>query len=524
MATSLIEAHSLTITGVTANCGNDTLGIKAAQSICDAIEVPDGPDVLVIHCQEVHYKKQRAQLQQAIAAHANIDLVASSLMVTRTTIANLDVLAGHTGIATFVLYKKDKLQKVAFNSQETKEIRGENRNKGGYLNILSITDSAGHTHRIRTISGHLDSYSEKIRANDWQHLKQNSAFEAKTWEELVEKIPDVQVAGYDANIRNRLEESTKHPIDLWRQRDLDPCIAPLVLAPMGTTLYSSKSTFQTTRDVNVEDAKRKGYARGGSLDFVAVQNNTMSPMRPPDNIRYTEATLNLPEERGTHRDHRVIAGATILLRAVTPFARVQHYLIAELMFSAPKLAEEIRQLEDSAPNRELLRALHEHYLSPHGLEIETIPKTTPKGVTNISPWFEHHTLETFQKEQDEKKRFQTFCALFKASCKNHTNATGIQHMQKAMEKQQKNGTYDFKSLSTEMKRIAISRNTLWSRFHFFCAKPRDINVQAFYDTLENMDFPKDDAHLLNQKFKLLSDILITCFAPVGHTSLPKQVR
>ena len=500
----------LKITGVTANCGNDTVGVTACGSIFALLQAPEGPDVIVLHCQEVHYEKQRLQLMQAIARNANISLAASSLMVTRTTM-ELEVLAGHTGLATFVLCKQDNVRNAAFDAQEATEVRGENRNKGGYVNSLLVTDNAGLTHRIATISGHLDSYSETIRAHDWSAIKKKCAFEAKTWEALAARVPVLQLAGYDANIRDRFDEPTQASHNLWHQVRLDPRIAPLALAPLGTDVYSAASTFRTNHTVHAKDTKRKGYAKGGSLDFVAVQNNTLAPRHPAGPYRYTEASQNFPLEEGTHRDHHVIVGDTISLGRATPFERVQHYLAAELLYAAPTLAEEIATLTDTTPNRTLLLAIHQHYLSPHGLCIEKIAEKIPKETTNVTPWFEQHTLQTFRNQLDEKNRFQTFCTLFKTTFAHHRNVTGIQHIIKAMEKQQKNGTHDLVALSIDMKKIAASRNKPWSRFHFFCTKPRDPNIQFLYDTLEDMDFPKDNTSLLNDKFQLISDLITECF-------------
>ena len=101
---------SIKITGVTANCGNSTIGEKASESIVGLLST-DGPGVVVINCQEVNYAKQLAQLKAAIAGHPNLQLVQSGLMVTRTKFER-DVIAGGTGIATFVLYDTNKIGSV----------------------------------------------------------------------------------------------------------------------------------------------------------------------------------------------------------------------------------------------------------------------------------------------------------------------------------------------------------------------------------------------------------------------------
>lgn len=385
--------QSLKIAAATANCGNDTIGVDSCHELVNLVSKPDGPDVLVINCQEVHHRRQQKQLMDEIASQPDVSVTASDLMVTRTK-PTVGVLMGNTGIATFVVYKNNRVNSVIFKPDEVKEIRGNNRNKGGYVNTLTVTDTAGNTQTIKTISGHLDSGSEKKRAQDWKNIKQKSAFEAKNWAELVAKVPVMQVAGYDANTRDLWDATTKERHNMWHQQTLHPHIAPMALAPLGTELFSAENTYKRSKGEVGED-KRSGYARGGSLDFVAMQNNTQAASTPNGPNRYQESPMALKEEvEHTERDHDIITSSAITIETVSPFERVKHYMVSELMQAAPKLAQEISQLEHNGYNQELLVDLHQHYLSPGGALFKKITEAATNE-TDVQPWFENQTLKQF---------------------------------------------------------------------------------------------------------------------------------
>lgn len=395
MATDVGEVPRLVrFAAVTANCGNSTIGADTSRVIADLLQAPGGPDVLVINCQEVHAKNQLQQLNEAVALQ-KVGVLSSDLMVTRTK-PTVEVMSGNTGIATFVLYKKDVVRHASFDKRLAQEVRGKNKNKGGYLNTLTITGHGGEILKIKTISGHLDSNSERVRAEDWKNIKQKNAFEAKTWDELLAKVPLVQIAGYDANTRDLWDEETGR-VNMWHQDDLHPHIAPMALAPLGTDLYSAENTYKTSSPSISKDTKRSGYATGGSLDFVAIQNNTVRPSDEREGAaRYRDSPRSFAEEPAvTKRDHNVITSPVVALEPVTPFDCVRYYLMAELMHASPQLTREVAALEDTPASRAILLALHKDYLSPHGQLIENITMDVGADTTSVAPWFEDHTLDQF---------------------------------------------------------------------------------------------------------------------------------
>ena len=391
------------ISGVSANCGNSTIGERATANIVSLLN-GDGPAVVVINCQEVHYTRQVEQLQRAIASNPNLQLVRSDLMVTRTKF-DREVMAGRTGIATFVLYDKTKVGSVAFDPSKAREVRGENKNKGGYLNTLVIKalGSAAQV-QVRTISGHLDSNSEKKRADDWRNIKKNNAFEAATWTELVAKIPVVQIAGYDANTRNLWDKETHSASNPWVSNPLHPGVAPMALSPLGTQRYSSANTYNVIEDSPMTaDKKRPGYAKGGALDFVTIQNNSAFPgstLRPRG---YKEAAFNLGLEPGTGRDHTVIVSPPTTIQAVSEFDHVRRYIYAELMIAAPRLARDLEDLEDNVGNRDILLALHRYYLRPEGELHKNIASVASHSTAMVNPWFRSRTLKSFRVEDFERR-------------------------------------------------------------------------------------------------------------------------
>ena len=397
--------HELCVRGVTANCGNSTIGERSTDKLVSIMAAPGGPDILVIHCQEVHWAKERKQLQLALNNHPKLGLVASDLMVTRTKFEK-EVIARHTGIATFVLYNTDRVKEAHFAPKEQQMVRGKNKNKGGLLNTLVVTKRDDpHPHRIRTISGHLDSNSAKKRCGDWQNLKRKNAFEAGSWDELVRSVPDLQIAGYDANTRNLWDSKTGTHVNLWESDTVHAGIASLALAPIGTELYSSPNTYNTHLPEMTEDKKRRGYAKGGSLDFVALQNNTTppSPLTPASSpTGYSPAPESIGPERGTERDHNVTTSDSTVLQLIIPFERVRNYIAAELRNAAPQLAGEVSALVDTPVNQKALLALHRYYLSPEGALIKRITPESECSKTDVKPWFEGQTLQQFLVQELER--------------------------------------------------------------------------------------------------------------------------
>ena len=144
--------NSINIIGVTANCGNDTLGVEACKAIkALLIRETDPADVVIINCQEAHLAKTLEQLEQVKSPSDRIRITNAGLM---TTITKFETLSLNTGMTTIVLSRTDKITDVTLvQKQSQKEIRGDNRNKGGYLNTFNLTTTEKTHFTIRTVSG-----------------------------------------------------------------------------------------------------------------------------------------------------------------------------------------------------------------------------------------------------------------------------------------------------------------------------------------------------------------------------------
>jgi hypothetical protein len=392
----------LKLYGVTANCGNSTLGQNACKHLNNLLS--DDADLVVINCQEISLRDAIKELQCAIPKSVNIGIAVSNLRKTRTKFFSLDVLRGNTGIATIVLYNKDKINSAQFNhANQLNTQSGNNSNKGGSINQLLITEKNGTQYKIKTITAHLGSYEDEERILDWQGIKAGAACQGKSWEELIAHVPHLQIAGYDANTRSlwKKRDTSYELINLWHQPTLAPQIAPLFFAPLGTQLYSAEDTYKLKPAIDgvitktiVADKCRPGYANAGSLDFVAIQNNTDDTelMKRPTKNHYHDAKLNIITEKGSDRDHQIIVSDRVELLPIIEFNCIRHDIAAQLLQAAPRLSNEILLLPDSPENRLRLVKIYEHYLSRHGKLIRRILFNKTNLDEPVTPWFELDTL------------------------------------------------------------------------------------------------------------------------------------
>lgn len=389
----------LKVVGVTANCGNDMIGSRAINTIVKLLS--DEADIVVINCQEVNYEKTRKELTRLLLPNYQSALVAPSYM---KTVTKLNTLTETTGIATFILYRTDRVQSIMPIAH--KVIRGRNINKGGLFNRFDVrtTEDPSHSIHLNTVSAHLDAENEQKRIKDWHNIRQNVGFRAKSWSDLARKVPDICVSGYDANTRNQFDTmgTVKNP---WQQKTPNATTAPLLFAPLGKQLYSSNDTYNTSIDKKQipREKKRRGFATMGSLDFVAIQNNTH---RAADNKQreikfyYDEAAYNLGEEKNnTARDHNVLISPAISLNSVSDFERVKTYLVDQLGQCAPTITREIVELKQSDENQTLLFNLYQHYLSPTGLVMARLrgarnQDSLTKDSNNVEPWFSKNSIYT----------------------------------------------------------------------------------------------------------------------------------
>lgn len=399
----LTKKTGLKIIGVSANCGNSTLGKNACKSIGNLLSTK--ADLIIINCQEILLIDAINELKKNIQNTPQLEITVSKLRVTRTKVFSLNVLLGNTGIATIVIYNKDKVSHAQFDEKaQLNTLSGDNSNKGANINQLLIADHHGNQFTIKTIAGHLGSYQDEQRILDWKGIKAATVCQGTSWEELVAYVPNLLVAGYDANTRSlwKKQNKTYELINLWHQQTLASQIAPLFFAPIGTKLYSEEDTYKlniTThgaiKKLIKADKRRAGYANAGSLDFVAIQNNTDDSeiMHKPLKKHYYNAHLSIITEPGTIRDHQIIVSDEVELSLVSAFKRIRHDIAAQLLHAAPNLSQEILSLTDTPENRLHLVEIYSKYLSPQGKLIRRIQFDKTGLDAAVEPWFHHDTLK-----------------------------------------------------------------------------------------------------------------------------------
>ena len=101
--------------------------------------------------------------------------------------------------------------------------------------------------------------------HDWYNIQTANAIDAKSWDELAQQVPSIQVCGYDANTRDLAVKSHEDPASgqLWSNRGrVDGEIAPLIQSPLGDQLYSAQNTYKVNKSPDhkiIEDKERPGY-------------------------------------------------------------------------------------------------------------------------------------------------------------------------------------------------------------------------------------------------------------------------
>lgn len=411
------------ILGITANCGNDALEPEAIELVHKSM-ISQEVSLSVINLQEANLAQtlshSQAYLDQYNATHkTNYQLKSSELMLTRTKLMSVNVLTGYTGIASFFIYDADKVELEVNSQSEARRshprfIAGTAANKGGLTTRITARDKlSGQSHQIQTNSGHLDSSNRQSRFQDWHNLKKNDAISASSWADLVQKIPDITISGYDANTRNRYLGNQAQKS--WQQT-VQTDVAPLFYCPLGREQFSQDSTYKThipNIDSLLDTSKRIGYCQGGSLDFVAIQNNTTSQCQPFTGDKlYTDSPINIKSSAQLNRDHNVIGSNAIEITQVSAFDKVKYYLSNQLQYAAPKLTQQLQQLDDTAQNRQKLFEVYQALLTPNGLLNQSILLSNENraakaplelvDLDNLQPWLfiskQYEQMASIQKQ------------------------------------------------------------------------------------------------------------------------------
>lgn len=246
---------------VTANCGNDTLGQTGVNKIIEEIKSrqllkrsPGGGsiDFVVINCQEADFKNTYNELSDAINRYGltSYKLAQVAEMKTKT---KWETLLGGYGMATFVIYDTDRIElsqaKNPLLARRNPLAYGTAFNKGGlisYFRMTPVSQKKGPSENnefidVQAISGHLDSNNATKRNLDFSIINQaiSSDKENITYDDLVEIIPNIQVAGYDANTRNTLGEQ-RDVHNPWMEDNIET--EAMKRVPLGAGIYSNEST------------------------------------------------------------------------------------------------------------------------------------------------------------------------------------------------------------------------------------------------------------------------------------------
>lgn len=425
----------LTYRALTANCGNDGIGNDA--SITVASMVKDKLDFVIVNCQEVNFDIAQKQLEDALGKDSEYTVTLVGKMVTHTKFKTQ--FHNNTGLASFIIHKKeDLIENIDSVNVRRNLAKSTGFNKGAVVTNFTIKNTT-----IQAISAHDDSTKKDMRIKDHLNTYQATVKEhVADWDALVQAIPNIRVAGYDANTRNYYVKG-QSPIKIWELIESPQELKGLQQAPLGALHFSKDSTYKTSKDdiTTVEDKKRPGYVRGGSLDFVDIAADDMT--ESSSKIITDNSVSAVGSDLSTKRDHDVIISPLQHYNqssSLSQLDRIKNQMSAQLSVCAPKLSQEIRTFTENDQTR--LIEIYNLYLSKHGLLskqlalqveslscIEEINKISPDLATQIEkrllvnePW-----LSLSPQDIEKKQAAQAALIDILKYCKNKNDVTTILH-------------------------------------------------------------------------------------------------
>jgi hypothetical protein len=466
---------------ITANCGNDVIGKKASEQIAQKIH-EDNADFYVLNCQEVSVEATKRQLQEAVGEGYTV--VCLKKMTTHTKLSTQ--FHSGTGIATFVIHKNNVAIDLRLSQEARRSSsRSSGYNKGGVVTDFTVTKNHGdgtqEKIQVQAVSGHLDSSDTQKRTKDWHNINQAIAREITDWNSLVSACADLRLSGYDANTRNKLtDEGTV--VNLWcvPGGTSTPEIQALHQAALGGQHFSARSTYKTHLQniTRVEDQKRPGYARGGTLDFVSIADGG----EPSTEISSNGVIKIQSNAKDSGRDHDVIISPLKQYTPVNDFAKVRGQIAMHLDRVAPDLAGEIRALtENNETNRNKLIQVYQLFLSPKGLLHKAIALQTEKlacfeRLTDSSllqddeirnriietlfpsPWFENSHLSNVAKSAEQYKQKMDLMHLLLTSlnqCPSQSEVEGRIALYTAQVQKIESRTYNAEEANKQFKELQV---------------------------------------------------------------------
>lgn len=352
----------------TANCGNDGIGREASAVIAQNV-TKNQLDFMVINCQEADSTKVFDQLQKQLQEPYKI--MRTDIMSTHTKAKAQ--LTDRFGITSFVVYNSDTVQEPVMPTPSTKVRRSSKRsegsayNKGGLVsNVLIKHKQSGEEIMLQAMSSHLDSKSAVQRNNDRLKINQSRSSDASDWSALVQSYPDIVAEGVDRNTRdqyNSLSE-TNPRVQVWQNPSAHPDIHALYQVSPGADNYSSENTYfpgkNTTPSAERESKKRPGEIEFGSLDCVNIDQGDLTGAG-------VGSVTTVAAETGSKRDHALLISPIHTYEKKSDFEKVKGQMANRLARVAPELSANVRQLTESDLNIQILRQIHEKFLSPGGL-------------------------------------------------------------------------------------------------------------------------------------------------------------
>lgn len=506
---------ALTLQAMTLNCGNDAPGAKTVKEI-----VKSEADVLLLHCQEADFKRTREQLETALKNTKRQCRVIKQ-MVTHT---KADTHLHHnTGIMILAICQEG----ISIKPQKNEEVRrdkyrwNKGYNKGGIYSQLEVTKE-NEAFTLDLTSAHLDAFSEATRAQDWAKLHRVQRLQPSDYQTLSRDLPDMLISGFDANTRNRLpaggDENSK---STWASKPV-AAMEGLVMAPMGNHRLSRASTYKTADPtiLTTPDKRRPDYVKGGMLDLVSFNQREKAQAlanNKPDYTLIAEATIFIPPEDESARDHAVIGSDIITLEKETPFEKTRTYLACSLAHAAPQIAAHILKdsFTESRDNEVYLHEVYHLYLSNKGLMqkrldlhaqdmqflVQAKQKASLKNYVfyekelfSSSPWFlipDGIEIDDITELKTQAEKHAVICSLHQLRQQFLAHSHTAEEKMNAIKivnnaEKQIDSTEESRSIIDQTKKI-LQANSLIDRYAYHLSQENDKSVESKFSVIEELN-------------------------------------
>lgn len=389
------------VTTISVNCGNDRSGIEG--HIREMLQGDNAPDILTINAQEVKFGTEFQTIQSMLEG-TNYAVAAFEPRITATKPGVF--FSRDTGLSNFVVYDKTKfLPPQTIGKKDIVSLSGFS-NKGALINKVELTPINGAPPiRLGLIAGHLDSNKQNQRLSEWHKIYKTIHPEVENWEELEQKIMDMTIGGFDANVRYALGD----PQNYWQGEGNAETKIYLNTLPLGVVKSSAEPTYnkvlleqidsvssvelsetpaetdsRSTTAMSIEEmcarpGKRPGLADMGNLDILTVMTGQEA------DVSHSVTCTTIPFDGSTKRDHSAVVNSFEFTPYANAFEKVKSHVLSRI------------KLLDQGQGTHIYQELSEA-LSREGLnEVEA------KGL--LVEYYNRHVVaapsQNFQREFDE---------------------------------------------------------------------------------------------------------------------------